>query len=951
MQNKTPGRLLISAIIVALFLACYAMNAAAETANRGPRSMPGGGKDIFKSSFESDQDFPAPEQHTVTSEVAHTGDRSLTGEVKESEKSCQYFIPVEGAKNRRLRFSVWVRSEEPSKCAIWYETKSDRWLMTSSDLAGGRWRNLECSVTPETNEKVHINVVCPSSWGAPPARTWIDDARLVDMGPQPQFTLDYAEDFPALTTDDSGAVWLAVVERRKFAPVTRPDISVHRVHENRRDRVCSFRPDGITGISPPAMAPLKNGCMVAFGAEVNGTYGIYYARVTGRGEKPELKILETTGKADILPALARAGDRVWAVWETNAPGGRAICAAAMGPEGATEPRIISDTDYNSCNPDVVPLPDGGIFACWDSLREENVDIYGRRFADGEWQAEKRLTEDPRIERHPSVAAKDHEVWMAWQAQEFSKSKVNYMGPQQVLAAKIKGDELMAPRGLFDTLNAARNRLLLRPEISFDPDGRLWLSARKSLGPHSGWQPWTWCYSGGNWSKPSTLWREQGRWRGVPLAWGELGGLAAVQWDNQPTNWGIDVGLHSGWKSEVALIEIPKTDLPEPAALQTEPLETPATDFRLADRFEESNANQPTQYADHNGKRLTLYWGDLHEHTDISVCQRSKNPPAPDLYANQRDIEKLDFTAITDHGYNLDRSLWAYSQEQTTAYHDPDRFVTFLAEEWTSSKNPPENPEKPIGPGNARRYGHHNIIFRNPRYPRFFDSYDGDINPAEVWEQLEGDEFIMIPHQLADWKGKGRGNPPTDWSYHHEHHQPLAEIYQARQSYEYLGCPQQSPEGAPFEGPYLQDAWEKGLVIGVIASPDHGGGVAKAGVWAEELTRDSLFEAFHARHTFGTTGQKLALFVTSGKAMMGDKVRRRGTGPIPFHAEVRTDRPVKEVVLFRNNEIIRREHPEEQSFSLDWKDEQPPAEDKLWYYVRVQCEDGNLAWSSPIWFVR
>jgi len=562
-----------------------------------------------------------------------------------------------------------------------------------------------------------------------------------------------------------------------------------------------------------------------------------------------------------------------------------------------------------------------------------------------------LTDDPRIERHASLAAKDDQLWMAWQAQEFRKSKVNYMAPQRVLVAKLQEGTWSAPMGLFENINAAKNRLLLRPEISFDPQGRLWLSVSKSLGAHSGWQPWTWCYSGSEWSTPLTLWREQGRWRSVPLAWGQSGGLAAAQWDDQATTWGVDVGLHSGWNSEVELIRIPEADLPEPAALQTEPLQTPETEFTLAERIKESNANQPTQHVEHNGQRLTLYWGDLHEHTDVSVCQRAKNPPSPDLYANQRDIENLDFTAITDHGYNLDRSLWSYTQEQATAYHDPGRFVTFLGEEWTSSKNPPANSDKPVGPHNARRYGHHNIIFRNPRYPRFFDSFDGDISPTEVWDQLEGVEFVMIPHQLADWKGKGRGNPPTDWSYHHEHHQPLAEIYQARQSYEYLGAPQQAPEGAPFEGYYLQDAWEKGIVIGVIASPDHGGGVAKAGVWAEELTRDSLFEAFHARHTFGTTGQKLALFVRSGESMMGDKVHRHGNDTIPFEVQVKTDRPVKELVLFRNNEIIRRARPDGEEFTLEWQDENPPLEDKLWYYVRVQCEDGNLAWSSPIWFIR
>ncbi|MGB0414824.1 MAG: hypothetical protein ACPGJU_10315, partial [Coraliomargarita sp.] len=28
----------------------------------------------------------------------------------------------------------------------------------------------------------------------------------------------------------------------------------------------------------------------------------------------------------------------------------------------------------------------------------------------------------------------------------------------------------------------------------------------------------------------------------------------------------------------------------------------------------------------------------------------------------------------------------------------------------------------------------------------------------------------------------------------------------------------------------------------------------------------------------------------------------------------------------------------------------PVDERLWYYVRVEREDGELAWSSPIWFL-
>jgi hypothetical protein len=288
-------------------------------------------------------------------------------------------------------------------------------------------------------------------------------------------------------------------------------------------------------------------------------------------------------------------------------------------------------------------------------------------------------------------------------------------------------------------------------------------------------------------------------------------------------------------------------------------------------------------------------------------------------------------------------LWAYNGEQTRNNNDPGRFVTFLGEEWTSSSNPPATPGEP------NRYGHHNLIFLDPFHGRCYDSYDGDISPADLWKEMDGVEFICIPHQLADWQGKGKGNPPTDWNYVDEYRQPLAEIFQVRLSYEYLGCPRQARQGAPFKGYYLQDVWAKGIVIGTIASSDHGGGYGKAGVWAEELTRENLFEAMRARRTFGTSGAKMSLFFAMEAAMMGEKVASTA-GPRVFRVRVASLSDIRELVIFRNNQIAHRAEPKAKEFDATWTDADPPRGETAWYYARIHAADDELAWSSPIWFV-
>jgi hypothetical protein len=37
--------------------------------------------------------------------------------------------------------------------------------------------------------------------------------------------------------------------------------------------------------------------------------------------------------------------------------------------------------------------------------------------------------------------------------------------------------------------------------------------------------------------------------------------------------------------------------------------------------------------------------------------------------------------------------------------------------------------------------------------------------------------------------------------------------------------------------------------------------------------------------------------------------------------------------------------------MSWMDVDPPSTERLWYYARIHNDDDQLAWSSPIWFVR
>lgn len=921
---------------------------------------------LFATGFEEGETLPALKTHKVVSQGARTGARCLVGEVKQEKQACMLELPIDAVQGRTYTCEFYVRSDgKGAACAVWLTDGAGGKIrsLTRVNAVPRQWTAVKASFVAGATGKQGFQIATPSSHNAAPGKVWLDDLKIEESAAKFQFT-DRTQSFPALARDGRGALWLAALER----PGGARQINLYRYENGRLAGMWTFAPAGLTGIAAPAVCGLENGCLLAFPAERGEKWQLAYAFVGPEtAAKADCRVLECPGQANISPALAAGKGGVCVVWESNAGKARGIYATWLTERGAGAMERLSAEDANSYNPAVAALPDGTLMAAWDTVRGPNADIYGAAWRGGKWEAERRLTADARIERHPCLAVRGGELWMAWQAQSYNTTpgekrragskpdqpltlkegiRINAVNEQRIVVARLGAGGLEAPKGMFETISPPEE-LLVRPRIAFDAAGRLWLTARCSQGPHDGWLPLTWSYEGGQWSGPTALLEQVGRWQPVTLAATAEGMAAAVQFDDIQGGGG-KIGPRPDWRTGV-IVRRPPAGAAQAAAPVTEPLRMPATDFTLAAKQEAEATHLPRQRQELGGKALTLYWGDFHDHTDLSVCQRAINPPGHDLFANLRDIEQLDFAALTDHDYNFDSPQWAYNGEQTRYNYDAGRFVTFLGEEWTSKKNPPADPSKPVGPGNALRYGHHNLIFEDAHRHSFEDSFAGDISPADLWQKMAGEEYICIPHELADWEGHGGGNPPTDWSYTNEYYQPVAEIFQARQSYEFFGAPRQSPTGAPFAGLYyLQDAWAKGIIIGVIASPDHGGGMGKAGVWAEGLTREEILKAAHARHTFGTSGAKMSLFVRAGAAMMGDKVARP-QGAVTFEIQALALREIKELVIFRNNKIVYKEEPGKKDVRCKWTEPAVPEEKLVWYYVRIQAADGELAWSSPIWY--
>jgi hypothetical protein len=637
----------------------------------------------------------------------------------------------------------------------------------------------------------------------------------------------------------------------------------------------------------------------------------------------------------VHPAAALGGDTLWIAWESNREESRRhvyLTAVRAGTVG--KPRRVSAPKSNNYQPSAAASGPDKVLVAWHSFRENNYDLYARLFSGGSLGPEERLTRAPGIDRGARLLAHGEKIWLAWEHATYSGYFLGKAAIKRVQVARLENGRLRSPLGIRGT---RLFKLAEKPDLALDDKGHLWVAALVPRDRHSGWDTFLWSYRQDAWSAPRALSRRKGRSRRPSVA--AFDGLTAVsyQGDDMPGRW-MSVKESDQGTSGVFLASVEHGDEP-PGDMDLEPYTPPGDEFEAAglrDRLGEDRAGWEVE---HRGQKLRLLFGDLHEHSDLSVCDRARDETPDQTYQMMRDVARHDFGALTDHGKCFNAYLWNYLGKRTRANHDPGRFLTLVAQEWTSTFET-RTKKHPYG-----YYGHRNLFLSDPFFPKWYNAAL-DITPAELWAQLRKDraDFVLIPHQLAD-----TGNVPVDWSYHDQAAEPVAEIFQFRGSYECDGCPRQAKLGTA-EGHYLQDAWARGIVVGVVASPDHEGGLGKAVVYASEFTRRGILEALRKRRTYGTTGAKIFLDVRVNGLFMGAVGDPPGKKPV--RVEIRADcpGPVRAVEILRNNRVVFRAEGKNQKMQMNFVDD-PPPKGPAYYYVRVTQKDEEIAWSSPVWLGR
>lgn len=823
--------------------------------------------------------------------------------------------------------AFWARSDNQCQAVLWIELGDQRENTGRWERLPADWQRCATTFNVPRSGDWKIQFVLSSSHGNQPLGTvWACDFSLTakSVGRSRPISPDgILADHAAAATAPDGTVYAAWEEYRE----DRDGLALARLDaagQVAQRWTVDFGPRTFT--LWPRLTAGPAGVWLIIAVEREAAWDIVAVPVgDGLGE-PVWITSDAAADAHVAAAVDAVGLHL--AWESNRDGPRRIWAASLSGGVVSEALPISGA--GAYNPSVA-AGGGQVQVVYDRFFGANRELCLAVQADGAWLAERRLTTSNRYDVNPAAAWWRGSLWVAWEVGTHVAYNLSSTNAETVNVARVTPAGLEATVGLEAGVPGTRNE---QPGLCVDGGDRLWLAygAARGNDGRGGWDTTLQCYTGAGWTPAAQTSVFSGRAREPAVTRSGDGVIALAQADNVPNGWASHEATESHWtRIEAVLPEVappPAEDLRTVAYADADDAQFKAAEFRA--RFGEER--EPFTFV-HGGRTLVARWGNFHEHSDISVCNRSGDNRTEEDYVCMREVARFDFGAVTDHCYNESAQIWRYSAKITRAADDPSRFVTFVGEEWTS------NNERDTAPPGY--YGHRNLIFADPYHSTWYNSRDrAYFTPRQVWDTLDGVDYIMIPHQLAD----AGTNVPTDWNYVHETFQPVAEIFQARESYEANDGPRRTGPGHP--GYFLQDVWRRGVKIGVIASPDHGGGKGKAGVLVDALDRETILDACRARASWGTSAAKIAVAATVNGHLMGAAARRDGE-PVRVHAKVSAAGPIAAVRVIRNNEVVYSHTAPGPEVSFDWLDTATLGAE-VYYYLRVEQQDGELAWTSPVW---
>jgi len=769
---------------------------------------------------------------------------------------------------------------------------------------------------------------------------------------------EYAyNDFPSIAAGTDGTTWVC------YTAFTGMEDEI-RVRKYANGKWNTFtRVPGVSGdVWMPKALVDGDGCLwVIWSQQEKGNWDIWARALEGKNWLKPYR-LTSSPYPDINPAvmLDRLG-RIVVAWQGYRNGQSDIFLKVMEDGRWSEEITICDEPANDWFPAVAADSGGRIYVAWDSYRNGNYDIFLRSYFEGELGEEVAVATEPNYQVNATLACDSEDrLWVAWEYGDVNWAKdQGYTIRQRKVGSCIynvrdikvqvlANGAAMQPVGrVAAELPSAEQWMVHGPALRVGQDGRIWMLFRHRRGGRGGqkarWLDYVTWHKGDGWAEAMPL----------PEALGRIssyGSLAAApdgkMWVAWHTDNRVAGNFHKPVHDDVYAGLVEALSAPGETRLE-EYAELPPETVREGDGDEAGDVAAIRSYRVRiEGKDCGIVRGDLHRHTEFSWDNGGRTDGSViEFYRYMLDAAAMDFGAVTDHNAGGDYLYWYWlTQKSADLFHAPGGFVPLYGYERSA----------------VYPWGHRNIFHAERGAPvvSFFTEADfkgprpgvgsGKLmeNDTELlYEEIERTGGIAIAHTTGT-------NMGTDWvAQHRGDLEPVVEIFQGcRTSYEHVGGPKaaesqkNSPGGFRPAG-FVWNAWEKGYRLGVIASSDHvSTHISYAMVYTDDFSREGIIDAIRKRHTYGAT-DNIILDYRIGEHFMGDEFETSAQ-PV-LDVKIRGTGRMSKVDVIKNNTFLYSVNPGRQEVEFSYKDMQiEPG--TSYYYVRVVQEDGQVAWSSPIW---
>jgi hypothetical protein len=366
----------------------------------------------------------------------------------------------------------------------------------------------------------------------------------------------------------------------------------------------------------------------------------------------------------------------------------------------------------------------------------------------------------------------------------------------------------------------------------------------------------------------------------------------------------------------------------------------------------------------NSNEEQIYWGDPHIHTNLSNCHPQQCRSLNFCFTAARHSSGLDWAAAADHVSN-ERCEYAKWKEQTAIanqFNAPPDFVTLPAYEASF-------------PGG---FGGDNNIYMTDFPDMYVDQHGvGNLKTLvdELGEKLDKKDYFAVPHHTSRENKHGE---ISDDIYPGEEMMPVVEIHSKWGTSEYCGNPNALQK--VHDGPsYVNDFLKRGMVFGFIGGTDSHATLTTAktidngveiepphiaalpgmtAIIAEKLDRKSLIKAMKARKCYAVSQDRILLSGTINDKAFGTKLEKTAE-PVKLKALIAAKTDIEKIEIIRNGEVLHTIKPESWHANIEYIDndnlEKTALDSKyiakfVYYYIRVTCQGGAQAWSSPVWML-